>query len=129
MFCWGLGGVWCRVWLCPGRAREGLDMIGRACVVVGCGVVGVVGSSAWGQVFTAKVFEPTASTGDQFGEFVAIDGDTAVVGMCDGDGVGMNSGGVRVYERDGEPCSTCGRPIRRRVIGQRASYFCVACQR
>jgi len=36
---------------------------------------------------------------------------------------------LRVYERQGEPCSTCGRPIRRRVIGQRASYFCVACQR
>jgi formamidopyrimidine-DNA glycosylase len=34
-----------------------------------------------------------------------------------------------VYEREGEPCLNCGQPIRRRVIGQRASYFCPACQR
>ncbi|MGD8341931.1 MAG: bifunctional DNA-formamidopyrimidine glycosylase/DNA-(apurinic or apyrimidinic site) lyase [Gammaproteobacteria bacterium] len=36
---------------------------------------------------------------------------------------------LSVYEREGAPCRNCGRPIRRRVIGQRASYFCPACQR
>ena len=36
---------------------------------------------------------------------------------------------LSVYERAGEPCQRCGATIRRRVIGQRASYFCVACQR
>ena len=34
-----------------------------------------------------------------------------------------------VYEREGKPCFQCGTPIRRRVIGQRSSYFCVRCQR
>jgi formamidopyrimidine-DNA glycosylase len=34
-----------------------------------------------------------------------------------------------VYEREGQPCENCGRPIRRRVLGQRASYYCPACQR
>lgn len=34
-----------------------------------------------------------------------------------------------VYEREGNPCFQCGAPIRRRVIGQRSSYFCVRCQR
>lgn len=34
-----------------------------------------------------------------------------------------------VYDRAGEPCSRCGTPIRVRVIGQRASYFCSSCQR
>jgi len=34
-----------------------------------------------------------------------------------------------VYEREGKPCFQCGTPIRRRVIGQRSSYFCVGCQR
>lgn len=35
---------------------------------------------------------------------------------------------LNVYGRDGEPCKQCGGAIRRRVIGQRASYYCVACQ-
>jgi len=34
-----------------------------------------------------------------------------------------------VYEREGQPCFRCGTPIRRRVIGQRSSYYCVKCQR
>lgn len=34
-----------------------------------------------------------------------------------------------VYERQGQPCLQCGSPIRRRVIGQRSSYYCPRCQR
>jgi formamidopyrimidine-DNA glycosylase len=36
---------------------------------------------------------------------------------------------LSVYERAGSPCRGCGETIRRRVIGQRASYYCPACQR
>lgn len=36
---------------------------------------------------------------------------------------------LRVYARFGEPCAGCGGAIRRRVIGQRASYYCATCQR
>jgi formamidopyrimidine-DNA glycosylase len=36
---------------------------------------------------------------------------------------------LTVYGRAGEPCPGCGAPIRQEVIGQRASYFCPACQR
>ena len=35
----------------------------------------------------------------------------------------------RVYARKGEPCRTCGTPIRRIVIGARATHFCPTCQR
>jgi formamidopyrimidine-DNA glycosylase len=35
----------------------------------------------------------------------------------------------RVYDRKGEPCPVCGRPIRARTIGQRSSFFCDRCQR
>ena len=35
----------------------------------------------------------------------------------------------RVYARKGEPCRTCGSPIRRIVIGARATHFCAGCQR
>lgn len=34
-----------------------------------------------------------------------------------------------VYDRAGKACFQCGSPIRLKVIGQRSSYYCVACQR
>jgi formamidopyrimidine-DNA glycosylase len=34
-----------------------------------------------------------------------------------------------VYERAGQPCRVCGTAIRRIVQGQRATYYCVKCQR
>jgi len=36
---------------------------------------------------------------------------------------------LRVYGRDGEPCPRCATPLRRRLLGQRASYYCPRCQR
>jgi hypothetical protein len=36
---------------------------------------------------------------------------------------------LQVYQRTGEPCPRCGRPIRRIVIGARATHFCSWCQR
>jgi len=35
---------------------------------------------------------------------------------------------LRVYDRAGEPCRSCGKPIRRSVIGQRSTFFCASCQ-
>ncbi|MFZ5555143.1 MAG: bifunctional DNA-formamidopyrimidine glycosylase/DNA-(apurinic or apyrimidinic site) lyase [Pseudomonadota bacterium] len=34
-----------------------------------------------------------------------------------------------VYGRDGEPCRTCGTPIRGRRTGQRSTFYCPSCQR
>jgi formamidopyrimidine-DNA glycosylase len=34
-----------------------------------------------------------------------------------------------VYDREGMPCKSCGAPIRRAVLGQRAAFFCARCQR
>jgi len=34
-----------------------------------------------------------------------------------------------VYDRKGEPCRVCGSPIKHRVMGQRATYWCVECQK
>lgn len=36
---------------------------------------------------------------------------------------------LNVYGREGEPCKTCGNVVRSRVIGQRSSFYCTACQR
>ncbi|MHB1544749.1 MAG: bifunctional DNA-formamidopyrimidine glycosylase/DNA-(apurinic or apyrimidinic site) lyase [Gammaproteobacteria bacterium] len=35
----------------------------------------------------------------------------------------------RVYGRAGEPCLTCGRPIRRTRTGQRSTFYCPSCQK
>jgi formamidopyrimidine-DNA glycosylase len=35
----------------------------------------------------------------------------------------------RVYQRTGEPCVTCGTPIRRVLVAQRSSHFCPRCQK
>ncbi len=35
---------------------------------------------------------------------------------------------LQVYQRAGAPCVNCSAPIRRKVIGQRASYYCGKCQ-
>ena len=35
---------------------------------------------------------------------------------------------LRVYDREGDPCPRCGRPIRRLVQAGRSTYFCDACQ-
>jgi formamidopyrimidine-DNA glycosylase len=36
---------------------------------------------------------------------------------------------LQVYQRAGEPCGRCGRPIRRIVLGGRSTHFCSWCQR
>src|SRR5436190_3452948 len=45
------------------------------------------------------------------------------------DGDGEMQEHLAVYQRTGEPCSRCGRPIRRIVVGGRATHFCSWCQR
>jgi formamidopyrimidine-DNA glycosylase len=36
---------------------------------------------------------------------------------------------LRVYDRAGEPCPNCGRPIKRVVLTNRSAFYCPACQR
>src|SRR3954452_24022293 len=55
--------------------------------------------------------------GSSIDDYTAPDGDGAMQERLD------------VYQRTGEPCRRCGRPIRRIVIGIRATHFCSWCQR
>jgi formamidopyrimidine-DNA glycosylase len=38
-------------------------------------------------------------------------------------------GWLRVYGRDGEPCSRCGTTLKRVVLSNRSAFYCPACQR
>ncbi|MDJ0956391.1 MAG: bifunctional DNA-formamidopyrimidine glycosylase/DNA-(apurinic or apyrimidinic site) lyase [Arenicellales bacterium] len=35
---------------------------------------------------------------------------------------------LKVYGKEGEPCPRCNRPIRRRIIQGRSSFYCTRCQ-
>jgi formamidopyrimidine-DNA glycosylase len=45
------------------------------------------------------------------------------------DGDGSMQDRLQVYQRTGEACPRCGRPIKRIVIGARSTHFCSWCQR
>jgi formamidopyrimidine-DNA glycosylase len=45
------------------------------------------------------------------------------------DGDGSMQERLDVYQRTGEPCPRCGRPIKRIVVGARSTHFCSWCQR
>ena len=45
------------------------------------------------------------------------------------DGDGSMQERLQVYQRTGEPCPRCGRPLKRVVIGARSTHFCSWCQR
>ena len=40
-----------------------------------------------------------------------------------------SNGGWLVYDREGEPCRTCGTTVSRIVQGGRSTYFCRSCQK
>ncbi|MGE5616650.1 MAG: bifunctional DNA-formamidopyrimidine glycosylase/DNA-(apurinic or apyrimidinic site) lyase [Bacillota bacterium] len=56
--------------------------------------------------------------GSSLRDFVAADGSR-----------GYFQSRTLVYDRAGQPCRRCGRPIRRIVQGQRATFFCAGCQK
>lgn len=45
------------------------------------------------------------------------------------DGDGSMQERLQVYQRTGEPCPRCGRPVRRVVVGARSTHLCSWCQR
>jgi formamidopyrimidine-DNA glycosylase len=44
-------------------------------------------------------------------------------------GNGEHQERLLVFQREGQPCTRCGTPIRRMVLGGRGTYFCPRCQR
>ena len=45
------------------------------------------------------------------------------------DGDGSMQEQLQVYQRTGEPCPRCSRPLKRIVVGGRSTHFCSWCQR
>ena len=57
-------------------------------------------------------------------------GGTTLKDFVGGDGKpGYFQQSLLVYGRAGEPCTICAKPLTHRVIGQRATVYCVHCQK
>jgi formamidopyrimidine-DNA glycosylase len=57
-------------------------------------------------------------------------GGTTLNDFADGEGrSGYFQVSLAAYAREGEPCSRCGRPIRRLVQSGRSTFYCPGCQR
>jgi len=75
-------------------------------------------------------FEPLVNSVRDVLRDAIEEGGTTLRNFVGGDGKpGYFRGSLRVYERDGLPCVNCGTAIERRVLGQRATYYCPRCQR
>jgi formamidopyrimidine-DNA glycosylase len=83
--------------------------------------VGRISAPRWDRVAESSVAVLRQAIGE---------GGTTLNDFADGEG---NSGyfqvSLGVYGREGEPCPTCGTPIRRIVQAGRSSFYCHRCQR
>lgn len=117
-------------------AVKSFIMDGR--VVVGVGniyasealfMAGIHPARAAGRVSKARYDSLAAAIRDVLGRAVRRGGTT----LRDFSGAtgtpGYFAQELLVYDREGRDCLQCGAAIRRRVIGQRSSFFCPRCQR
>jgi len=122
------------------RGRRGavktFIMDGR--VVVGVGniyasealyMAGIHPSRPAGRISAARYDALAAAIRDVLGRAIRHGGTTLRDFVNSEGNPGYFAQELLVYERAGNPCFQCGAPIRRRVIGQRSSYYCVHCQR
>lgn len=107
-------------------------------IVVGAGNIyasealfraGIRPARAAGRVSRAEYTALAAHIREVLGEAIVQGGTT----LRDFAGANGESGyfqqDLYVYGREGQACRRCGSAIRRRIIGQRSSFFCMHCQR
>jgi formamidopyrimidine-DNA glycosylase len=107
-------------------------------VVVGVGNIyaseslfraGIDPARAAGRISLARYQSLAAAIRQVLQEAIAAGG-TTLRDFSDQDGrPGYFAQQLKVYGRDGEPCSTCGQVIVKIQLGQRSTYFCRQCQR
>jgi formamidopyrimidine-DNA glycosylase len=85
-------------------------------------------------VLASKISKPRArrlyeATREVLSEAIESRG-SSVSDYVDADGrLGSFQHAHRVYQRHGEPCLVCGRPVRRTLVAQRGTHYCTWCQK
>lgn len=123
---------------CRGRRAAIKTVIMNANVVVGVGNIyasealfrsGIHPERAAGRIARARLESLTHAIKAVLTEAIE-QGGTTLRDFASGEGrPGYFQQQLRVYGREDEPCVDCGQPIRMRRTGQRATYYCPACQR
>ena len=117
-------------------AVKNFIMDGR--VVVGVGniyasealfMAGIHPARAAGRVSAARYDALALAIRDVLGRAVRQGGTTLRDFSGTGGSPGYFAQELLVYDRDGRPCLQCARPLKKRIIGQRSSFYCPACQR
>jgi formamidopyrimidine-DNA glycosylase len=107
-------------------------------VVVGVGniyasealfMAGIHPSRAAGRVSKARYEALALAIQDVLGRAVRQGGTTLRDFVNSSGEPGYFAQDLLVYEREGKACFQCNSPIKRKVIGQRSSYYCPHCQR
>ena len=121
-----------------GRRAPIKALIMNAAVVVGVGniyanealfLAGIHPARAAGRIASTRLEKLVESIRTVLTAAIQCGG-TTLRDFVGGDGKpGYFRQSLRVYERAGAPCTVCETPIKRRVIAQRASYYCPRCQR
>ena len=82
-----------------------------------------------GRVSRARMIALAAAIRHVLGRAIEAGG-TTLRDFYGGDGSpGYFQQELSAYGRTGEPCQRCGEPIRQKVVGQRSTFYCAACQR
>ena len=122
------------------RARKGAvkNFIMDGKIVVGVGniyasealfMAGIHPSRSAGRISAARYEALAAAIRDVLSRAIRHGG-TTLRDFLNSDGnPGYFAQELLVYEREGLPCFQCQAPVRRKVIGQRSSYYCPRCQR
>ena len=92
-------------------------------------MAGIHPSRAAGRVSLARYEGLVEAIRDVLGRAIERGG-TTLRDFVNSDGApGYFAQELLVYDRKDGDCFQCGKPIRQKVIGQRSSYYCPACQR
>lgn len=122
------------------RGRKGpvKNFIMDGKIVVGVGniyasealfMAGIHPRRAAGRISTARYEALAAAIQDVLSRAIRHGG-TTLRDFLNSDGKpGYFAQELLVYERAGQPCFQCQAPLKRKVIGQRSSYYCAVCQR
>jgi formamidopyrimidine-DNA glycosylase len=82
-----------------------------------------------GKIRTDKLEKLAVAVRDVINEAIEAGGSTiSDFGTPDGD-LGYFQHRFRVYDREGEPCVVCGKPVKRLVQSGRSTFWCSTCQK
>jgi formamidopyrimidine-DNA glycosylase len=121
-----------------GRRVAIKNLIMNARIVVGVGNIyasealfraGILPTRAAGRISRARIARLADAIRSVLGDALAAGG-TTLRDFTGSDGQpGYFAQRLDVYDREGLPCPGCDGPVRRKVVGQRSTFYCPTCQR